>query len=629
MKVSSVFGFLGILCLFLAPLALFNLDRSILFPYVVGKNFIWRFWVEIAFVLWASAALINTHYRFSVKNPLFISISVFMVIVLVANTLGHNPYASFWSNAERMDGYIGLLHLYIFFISFIGLMKDRVILNLYVVYLIVLGLVLSFIGLGQTKGRVDSVLGNPIYLASITLFGIFLSGYFASVKEKIFGLDQKSRFVISFASILVFLVTMYQTGTRGAVLGLLCGLLATTVWYTLGGKKVSTIIKTVSLGFIVLLVLAGGFFFSARDYLADQSFVKESNLLSRAVRISPEDRTTGFRLANWEMALLGFEEKPVLGWGQDGYIKVFTKYFNVQELHDAEPWYDRVHNVFLDWLVSSGIVGLISYLSIFGVLFWLICKKITESFLVKGVLFGLVVAYLAQNFVAFDSLASGIFIYTVFGLIFLLTIKKNPPKKNDSTSVGVWLLIPVFFVAMFSWVNYSLQTPLVANREFIKFLGEKRNIPKEEQVMEQLNVFYIPALERNTFFNEEILIHLIQLQENVLPKTSTPETKKAYAETVRRFITPLLESDPENAKLLLLYADFLNYVGDNEEAEIVVKQALALSPYKPTIHWVYAKILLSQGRKVEAYAVLKEVYERSPENELAKKLYEQSLLETQ
>lgn len=552
-----------------------------------------------------------------------------MVVVLIANALGHNPYASFWSNAERMDGYVGLLHLYIFFISFIGLMKDRLILNLYIVYLIVLGLALSFIGLGQTKGRVDSLLGNPIYLASVTLFGIFLSGYFASVKEKIFGLDQRSRFIISFAAILVFLVTMYQTGTRGAVLGLLCGLLATAMWYAFGGKKVSTTIKTISWGFVLLIVLATGVFFGARDHLADQSFVKESNLLSRAVRISPEDRTTGFRLANWEMALRGFEEKPVLGWGQDGYIKVFAKYFNVQELHNAEPWYDRVHNVFLDWLVSSGIIGLIAYLSIFGVLIWLICKKITESFLVKGVLFGLVVAYLAQNFVAFDSLASGIFIYTVFGLIFLLTIKNTPPKKDDSTKIVMWLLIPVFFVGLFSWVNYSIQAPLAANRDFIKFLGEKRNIPKEEQVMEQLNTFYIPALERNTFFNEEILIHMIQLQENVLPKTSTPETKKAYAEAVKRFITPLLESDPDNAKLLLLYADFLNYVGDNKTAEAVVKQALAISPNKPTIHWVYAKILLSQDRKEEARTVLKEVYERSPENELAKKLYEQSLLEIQ
>lgn len=631
MNFSSVCKFIGLGALFLAPLALFHVDRSILFPYIVGKAFFWRLAVEVAFVAWAYAALTNKKFQINYKHPLFVALSVFMGIVLIANMLGHDPYASFWSNAERMDGYIGLLHLYLYFIAFIGLIRSRVLMNYYLLYLLTLGLLLSFIGLGQTKDRVDSLLGNPIYLGSLSLFGIFLSGYFVSLKDTFLGLSQKLRIPIFVATGLIFLVTMYMTGTRGALLGLIAGVIATSLFFVCNKQQLKNkIVFYSSLASLVLILVGSSLFFVSRDYLSQQTFVQQSGLLSRAASISLEDRTTSFRLANWQMALQGAAERPVLGWGQEGYIKVFSKYYQVEKLHDTEPWYDRVHNVFLDWLVFSGVLGLGAYLSIFGVSLWLIIKNKSLDILVKGTLVGLVIAYLAQNIVAFDSLVSGIFVYALLSVVYLASSSEKKIIQKDKHHILVWLVIILGLIGSVWWVNYSIVKPFHANQDFIRFISQKRvALTPDERALEQLNVFYIPSLEANTFFTEEILTHMIRLKENIILKELSPETIEQYVATVDTYMVPLLERDPDNAKMLMMYADFLNYVGELDRAEVIIRKALVLVPTKPTARWILASILYKQGKKAEAFEIFKNVYEQIPENQIAKKIYEQALLETQ
>jgi hypothetical protein len=52
------------------------------------------------------------------------------------------------------------------------------------------------------------------------------------------------------------------------------------------------------------------------------------------------------------MALKGIAERPVLGWGQENFNYVFNKYYNPQ-MFGQEEWFDRTHNVVLDWLIAG------------------------------------------------------------------------------------------------------------------------------------------------------------------------------------------------------------------------------------------------------------------------------------
>ena len=80
----------------------------------------------------------------------------------------------------------------------------------------------------------------------------------------------------------------------------------------------------------------------------------------------------------WKMAWNGFLERPILGWGLENFNVTFGKHFDSKlylREYGGEIWFDRAHNIVLDTLINSGIVGLISYLSIFCTSIFLLLKK--------------------------------------------------------------------------------------------------------------------------------------------------------------------------------------------------------------------------------------------------------------
>ena len=86
------------------------------FPFISGKNLIFRVLVEIAFAGWVILALYDTKYRISIKkSPLTIAYLVFIGILLVADIFGVDPMKSIWSNFERMEGFVGHIHFFIYF----------------------------------------------------------------------------------------------------------------------------------------------------------------------------------------------------------------------------------------------------------------------------------------------------------------------------------------------------------------------------------------------------------------------------------------------------------------------------------------------------------------------------------
>src|SRR5690606_16967333 len=87
-------------------------------------------------------------------------------------------------------------------------------------------------------------------------------------------------------------------------------------------------------------------------------------------------------------------------------------------------WFDRSHNFILEWLVTGGFLGLIVYLSIFVWCAWYLLfrpmlNKADNSFTVmeRGVLLGILVAYLTQSLVTFDTVISYIFLAISLALI--------------------------------------------------------------------------------------------------------------------------------------------------------------------------------------------------------------------
>ena len=101
--------------IFLVPFISFIVANSMFFPFITGKNFVFRILVEILFASWLILALRVPSYR-PTFSWLAVAVAVFVGVIALADIFGVNSTKSFWSNFERMEGLVTLVHLLMYFI---------------------------------------------------------------------------------------------------------------------------------------------------------------------------------------------------------------------------------------------------------------------------------------------------------------------------------------------------------------------------------------------------------------------------------------------------------------------------------------------------------------------------------
>src|SRR3989344_4320803 len=355
--------------IFLLPFLPFVVTDSLYFPFIMGKNFVFRILIEIIFVLWVFLVVRNRKYLPG-RSAVLWSVLAFFVVISLSTAFSINPYKSLWSNAERMEGLFGLLHVLALFVISVGVFKRRDWIQfMWTVLLASVGVAVH--GLGQLFGwydihqggvRVDANFGNAAYFAGYSLFIIFFSlflitrirrGEYVPLAGKGGKWAQWALVVLS----VVYVVLLFFNATRGAMVGLVGGLGAAVLLVTIFGKG-----RTRKLAGIVLLVLVlvPIIFFALKDTPA----VQNNYTLGRFANISFEDATTQSRFLIWGMSIEAWKERPILGYGMENFTTVFAEHYR-QMLWCVDTWNDRAHNVPLDWLFSAGILGFVASLGWF------------------------------------------------------------------------------------------------------------------------------------------------------------------------------------------------------------------------------------------------------------------------
>jgi len=111
--------------LFLIPLVPLYVSGEMFFPFITGKNFAFRIIVEIIFGSWLILALKYPEYR-PKRTWLLYAITTFVGIIALADIFSGHFLKSFWSNFERMEGLVTLLHLLAYFYVLTSFLKtDR------------------------------------------------------------------------------------------------------------------------------------------------------------------------------------------------------------------------------------------------------------------------------------------------------------------------------------------------------------------------------------------------------------------------------------------------------------------------------------------------------------------------
>ncbi len=625
---------IGLALIFVIPFIPLYVSNSLFFPFITGKGFAFRILVEIIFAIWLLLILRDKRYapRFSWIS---VFVTIFMLVVLVADLVGVNPLRSIWSNFERMEGWMTIVHLWAYFMavtSIFGIDEEgKRMWHYFFNTTIAAALLVSTYGLFQLFGwaavhqgstRLDASLGNAAYMAVYMLIHIFISIYMCATQIE----KRKVGWAWFYAVVaLLFTFILMETSTRGTILGLIGGVMLSTAIYAMFGRGQSKKSRMISGGILIGIILLGVLFYFNRG----ASFIQKNDTLQRLASISWSDTKTQARGYIWPMAVKGtFENSKtsIIGWGQENFNYIFNKYYAPQ-MWTQEQWFDRAHSVFLDWLVAGGVVGLLSYLSLFVVALIAIWKS-ELTFVEKTIFIGLLAAYAVHNIFVFDNLASYILFFTVLGFLHFLragdtirwfTIKDE--QTENSIIVRDYIFLPVIIIVSLATL-YAVNVRVIqANTRLIAAMTScsGKSTPT--------TATYTRALSLNqTTANQEIREQYLACATGVIGSNFPGELKDEFYKVAKQEIDAQIKTVPNDARAYVLGGSFYNSIHDYNSALPVLEKAHELSPEKQTIDFELAATYMNLNKGDEAVGLMKHAYESAPDNGTAQTGYIATLI---
>ncbi len=599
--------------LFAIPFIPFLVSGSFFFPFITTKAFTFRIIVEVIFGVWLILAFLDSSYR-PKRSPILYAVGLFIFIIGLADLLGVEPIKSFWSNYERMEGFVSLLHFGGLFLVISSIFQDKewkwwwntsLVASLLMVFYAYFQL-LGTLEIHQGGARVDGSIGNAAYLALYLLVHVFVAIYYF-VKAKSSGL----RWVYGGLIVLQTSV-IYFSATRGAILGLVGGLflIALLNLKNKENQKIQKLSKYALIGLVAFVAV----FYMARG----SDFVTSSPVLSRFSNLSISALKTEGRAFVWPMAIEGIKERPILGWGQENFNYVFAKHYQA-EMFRIEPWFDRAHNIFLDWGIAGGLLGLVAYLSLYGVFILSLWKRESDfSYAEKSVLTGLLSAYFFNNFFVFDNLLSYILFFSLLAYLHTktgLTSEKLSnlfEKLNSKIVMGV--TVGIIFVAVYA-VNIK---PIIANTSLIKALQTAQVGGNQTNAITNFKKSY----EASRLGRPEVIEWVSSSAPTVLAdSTVSMEDRNAYYVFARDVVEKMTEELDGDPRYEIVAGNFYMSVGAPEDARRHLERARELMPEKQPTHFSLGQLALQENKLDEAMLHLKTAYELAPEYQEAKIIY--------
>lgn len=588
-----------------------------LFPFITGKNFAFRIIVEIITALWLYLALQDERYR-PKKSWLTYGVWAFVGIIAVADLLGENPLKSIWSNFERMEGLVSLIHFALYFTVLSAVFNTQKIWNYFLGTWVGSSVLMCIYALFQLGGtitinqggvRVDGTFGNAIYLAVFLMFTIFFSTFLILQSNQ-----KKNQLWWYVPAVLLQSIILYHTATRGSVLGLIVGVLATVLLIIFfdHGRKDSVLRKAsigVIVGFIVLMV---GFF-----AVRDTEFVKTSPVLSRFSSLSISEVKTQGRFFIWPMAVSGALERPILGWGQENFNYIFNKDYDPR-MYNQESWFDRAHSAPLDWLVAGGVLGFVSYLSLFGFALWILWKKKHEfTFLQKSIVTGLLCAYIFQAIFVFDNLISYILLFTLLAYIehglHQDTVRIPPALSSKSNLPIISAVLTVLCIGSIYFLNIR---PIQTSRTLIKAL----QTASQKDYKNSLDAFE-QSLSYGFLGQAEVREQLAASAQVFLSNGVPQDIQERYVLLTKQEFEKQIMQAPNDMRYLNFYGVFLRSIGDTKGGLAYLERAQKLSPKKQAVLFDIGATYIVSKEFDKAIAVYKEAYELDTSYENAKVSY--------
>ena len=641
----------------LTPLVVLNASS---FPTVYPKAIYFRVLAEILFLFYILLLLKNSRYLPRL-SPIFLAVIVFLEILIFSTWTGMNPERSFWGTIERGEGLILFLHLFLFFVVLVGVFRQKAewmtLLRFVVLTSIPLGIetiARKFANMGifyddptQPVFRVSATFGNPIfyavYLGFIIYLAIFLGKHYYEkrneVKEKtstpaktvvglISNIVRKKSWLIFFGIAAFNSFLLLLTESRGVIIGMLvsAALLAGAWLFSRRSSKAHEQQRKALLVSVFLLLL----FFVMILFLFELEYIQENIFLEKYNNLWGKIAGAGdSRLRVWQLSLEAWQGAFFFGHGLDSFSFIYDKYYQPDMLSVIPEtlFFDRAHNKILDLGVFSGLLGIVSYLAVFGAAVFVVWKywrwrfSRWSSFLFLGLL----LSYFLQNLVGIDTITTYVLFF--FLLAFLDANFRAPPSSSAEERVSpIRVAPPLKFLIAAGAVGVTLFTvwfgnihPYQANVQLVIAHNSFGGGQPEKGI-----VAVRKALEDGPeFLRPELSYYLV---ENIfyarrLPQYANATTQQMFVQELQRTAIVLedqLEDTEEvlhtRAYLLLMRAYISLYITTKDPAYLsdvdrIFIKAIKLNPDVPIVYRLAAKAQLLNGNRETGFILYAKAFE--------------------
>lgn len=445
----------------------------------------------------------------------------------------------------------------------------------------------------KLTGRAVSSFGQPNYLACWLLIILPFTAYlFFNTKNNLIRGLWSLFFVTELGALLA-------TGSRSAFITFLVISILWSFWFF--NKK-----KILSFRKIAIIILSGlvlTLFFASFLLISNPSRFKELTNIKKS--------TVYVRLELWKTGWQAFTKKPLFGYGLENQKEAYVKAYKVDWAIYARPntYSDRAHNLILDTLLTSGIIGLVIFIYFLSWVYLNLLKAFKANLKneLPAFLIWSLSVYLFSLFFNFSITVTNIYFWLIVGLsIFLiggpLVSVKNNDKKFDLFRLVLVVTAAILFIySTFIEIkrlkaDYFFNKSLLATADseyftalvLSDYLEETHPDPVSKSFYNQgLSLRFLESLPRiydkSSFY--VVLNYLVDTEKNIPDNNFENKFVKAFilGSTNRLYESQKMFNDlagisPQLPKLYLAWGDVLLFNKQYMEAKTKFEKAFSLLP---------------------------------------------------
>ncbi|MBD3328691.1 hypothetical protein GF340_05335 [Candidatus Peregrinibacteria bacterium] len=411
------------------------------------------------------------------KGPIQWFLLAMLVSAFLSTVFSAYPYSSFFGNYGRFIGlitWINLLLLPWLFWNYLSLRKWQ---NYAIYTFVITGTSLAIYGILQFFGifqeafnwsvspsvRVFGTMGHAnhfgAFLATTTVVSLFLI------------LANKKHYVKALLILGVILqgITLFLTGSRGALLALLVAVLVCTIFVIVKhyGDLKKYFFRIVLALFFVATIIGGGLYIYSDQISKIPTIQRTTDTIEYIEQGYFPDRFS-FWISTYQM----FLDKPIIGHGLSTYRDVYNQYrrrdYRTQENDNMQ---DRItpeaaHNEYLNILATKGFLGFITFITLViyvmaGVMTAVIKSKERKEYYYEIAILGALTVFLVQVFFSFGVVSTYTTFFIFVGLAALRFEHRHKIITKKLNSITQLLLVILLIFAASYLAYYSVKEALM------------------------------------------------------------------------------------------------------------------------------------------------------------------------